>query len=282
MPLINGRFMTSARAWQAVRPGRVWPFMQSQQPALQSRPSSGPQCGVVARGIFDMFGRPEPKFLDESECPPGTDVPLANAPAKDAKHFVKDTPLWGPWPDGMEEVMLGMGCFWCTENLYMKMEGIYSTQVGYAGGFTKNPSYQDICTGRTNHNEVARIIYDPKVVSLRDLLKIFWERHDPTTKFQQGNDMGTQYRSGIYYYTDAQKAVAEQTMEEYTKALEAGGVTKPISTEILPAPKFWMAEEYHQQYDAKPGSRQYCGLSPTGVTLPSGVQEPLEDALQKR
>jgi len=151
---------------------------------------------------------------------------------------------------------------------FAKMEGIHSSQVGYAGGVTKNPSYQDICTGRSNHNEVTRLVYDPSVLPLEGILKIFWETHDPTTPNQQGNDRGTQYRSGIYYFDEGQKQIAERTAVAYQKALEDSGVTRKICTEILPAPHFWMAEEYHQQYDFKPGSRQYCGLRPLGVGFP--------------
>jgi len=162
--------------------------------------------------------------------------------------------------------MFGMGCFWCSENLYMKMDGVYSTQVGYAGGGIPNPSYRDVCSGMTGHNEVVRVVYDPKVVSYEALLKVFWERHDPTTLNQQGNDVGTQYRSGIYYYNEAQKEAAEKTKAAYAKALE-NVRRNPISTEIVPAPEFFYAEDYHQQYDARPGSRQYCGLSPTGAKL---------------
>lgn len=255
------------KAWQSLLPQ----FMRSKETAPQ-RAACG--CDATRKGhtsvsVFDAFFGGKPAgFLPDSECLPGKDVPIARLPPQDREHFIKKTSLWGPWPEGMKEVMLGMGCFWCSENLYMDMKGVYSTQVGYAGGVTKNPSYEDICTGRTNHNEVARIVYDPKEVDFRTLLKKFWETHDPTTPFQQGNDQGTQYRSGIYFYDEAQKAEAEQTMAEYAKALKAGGITRPISTEILPAPKFWMAEDYHQQYDAKPGSRRYCGLQPTGVKLP--------------
>lgn len=199
--------------------------------------------------------------------PTGQDTPIAEAPVKTAKHFVKGTPMYGPWPEGMEEAMFGMGCFWCSENLYMKMEGVYSSQVGYAGGNILNPSYNDVCTGTTNHNEVVRVVFDPKVVTYAELLKIFWEQHNPTTLNRQGNDRGTQYRSGIYYYNEAQREVAEATKEKFQKSLEAHGVTGKITTEIVPAPKFYYAEDYHQQYDAKPGSRYYCGLSPTGAQL---------------
>jgi len=208
----------------------------------------------TARAFFGLGG------------PTGSEAPIPDAPAADAKHFVKGTQMYPPWPAGMEEAMFGMGCFWCSENLYMKMEGVYSTQVGYAGGGIPNPSYRDVCTGASNHNEVVRVVYDPKVVSYAELLKVFWERHDPTTLNQQGNDRGTQYRSGIYYYNEAQRSVAEETKARFQKSLE-GVRRSPISTEIVPAPEFFYAEDYHQQYDAKPGTRQYCGLSPTGQEL---------------
>jgi len=196
-------------------------------------------------------------------APAGRDTPIPDRPAADAKHFIQGTPMYPPWPEGMEEVMLGMGCFWCSDNLYMKMEGIYSTQVGYAGGENPNPSYQDICTGQTGHAEVVRVVYDPKVISFAEVLKVFWERHNPTTLNQQGGDRGTQYRSAIFYYNDEQKALAEKTAEQFQQQLGGNAIT----TQIAPAPEFFYAEDYHQQYDAKPGNRQYCGLSPTGKEL---------------
>lgn len=205
---------------------------------------------LMARNLFGVMGPPT-----------GSETPLPDRPKDDAKHLIKDTPMYPPWPAGMEEAMFGMGCFWCSENLYMRMDGVYSTQVGYAGGKIPNPSYDDICTGMSEHAEVARVVYDPKVVSYVELLKVFWERHDPTKPNQQGNDRGTQYRSGIYYYNDAQKDLAEKTKKAFSEKVGS------IATEILPAPKFFYAEDYHQQYDAKPGSRQYCGLRPTGETL---------------
>eukprot|EP00929_Paragymnodinium_shiwhaense_P045146 TRINITY_DN230_c0_g2_i1.p1 TRINITY_DN230_c0_g2~~TRINITY_DN230_c0_g2_i1.p1 ORF type:complete len:283 (+),score=44.21 TRINITY_DN230_c0_g2_i1:55-849(+) len=212
-----------------------------------------PRSAFTARNLF--FAEPK-----------GSEVPIPDAPKKDAKHFIKGAPLYEPWPAGMEQIQLGMGCFWCSENLYMRMDGIYSTQVGYAGGKIKNPSYRDVCSGMTNHNEVVRLVYDPKVVSLRSILEIFWSRHDPTTLNRQGGDCGTQYRSGIYYYTEEQKQIAEKSREIYQEQLSARGYDK-ISTEIVPAEKFWIAEDYHQQYDARPGSRQYCGLQPTGIAF---------------
>jgi len=224
----------------------------------------------VARGFV---GFPQPgtssnisRAFFGGGAPTGSETPLKDAPAPGAKHFVKGSSMHPPWPAGMEEAMFGFGCFWCSENLYMKMPGVYSTQVGYAGGSIPNPSYRDVCTGASGHNEVVRVIFDPKEVSYIELLKIFWERHDPTTLNRQGNDMGTQYRSGIYYYNDAQREAAEATKARYAEVLKSVR-RDPISTEIVPAPEFYYAEDYHQQYDAKPGSRQYCGLSPTGAKL---------------
>lgn len=183
-------------------------------------------------------------------------------------HFVKGTPTRPPWPEGMEEAMFGMGCFWCSENLYMRKDGVFSTQVGYAGGRTPNPTYEQVCTGSTGHNEVCRVVYNPSEVSYDELLRVFWEHHNPTTPNRQGNDCGTQYRSGIYCYSEEQKAIAEDSKGKFQQALAAKGVSAPICTEILfPAPEFHRAEEYHQQYDAKPGTRQYCGLRPTGAKL---------------
>eukprot|EP00931_Biecheleriopsis_adriatica_P038015 TRINITY_DN21804_c0_g1_i1.p1 TRINITY_DN21804_c0_g1~~TRINITY_DN21804_c0_g1_i1.p1 ORF type:complete len:292 (+),score=59.05 TRINITY_DN21804_c0_g1_i1:50-877(+) len=202
-------------------------------------------------------------------APTGSPNPIPDAPQEDSKHFVKGTAMYPPWPENMQEAMFGMGCFWCSENLYMKLPGVYSSQVGYAGGEIENPSYRDVCTGASGHNEVVRVVYDPAEVSYAELLKIFWERHNPTTPNQQGNDVGTQYRSGIYYYNEEQKALAEDTKARYEKAIgdSGAGSGRPISTEIVPAPTFYYAEDYHQQYDAKPGSRRYCGLSPLGVQL---------------
>lgn len=211
--------------------------------------------------FFFGFGPPEP--------PKGSKQPIKDAPAKDSKHFVTGNAMYPPWPAGLEEAMFGMGCFWCSENLYMKMEGVYSTQVGYVGGSIPNPSYDDVCTGASGHNEVVRIVFDPKVVSYAELLKVFWERHDPTTRNQQGGDRGTQYRSGIYYYNMKQKLVAEESEARFAEVIAESGRSnnRLISTEIVPPPEFYYAEGYHQQYDAKPGSRRYCGLSPLGVPL---------------
>ena len=184
-------------------------------------------------------------------------------------HFISGRPLTLDVPDGMEEAMFGMGCFWGVERMFWKLDGVYLTMVGYAGGFTPNATYQEVCTGQTGHNEVVRVVYDPDVISYEDLLKVFWEGHDPTQGMRQGNDVGTQYRSGIYTYSDAQKAAAEETRVMFESQLGKAGYGK-VTTEILPAPEFYFAEDYHQQYLAKnPGG--YCGIGGTGVTCPIGT-----------
>eukprot|EP00808_Paulinella_micropora_P021962 g11490.t1 len=238
--------------------------------------STCPLATTASRRSLSFFsvGDPSPaKMLQEKACFEGRTTANPQAPERTDKHYVLKTPLYGPWPDGYEEVSLGLGCFWCSESLFWnkklfpKLEGVYSTQVGYQNGVTRNPSYQEVCTGRTNHNEVTRIVYDPKVTPFKEILKVFWEHHDPTSPMRQGNDRGTQYRSGIYYTTQEQKKEAEASKAEYQKLIEKAGHGK-IVTEIVPAGPFYYAELYHQQYDAKPGSRQYCGLAPLGVKLP--------------
>jgi len=181
----------------------------------------------------------------------------------DNQHFINKTPIQEPFPEGMEMAMFGLGCFWGAERIFWQADGVYSTAVGYAGGFTQNPTYEDLCTGKTGHNEVVRVIYDPENISYESLLKIFWESHNPTQGMRQGNDTGTQYRSGIYTYGDEQLDVAKKSLSKYQQALvEAGHGT--ITTEILSAPEFYYAEEYHQQYLAKnPGG--YCGLGGLGT-----------------
>eukprot|EP00391_Amoebophrya_sp_Ameob2_P004781 CAMPEP_0179009088 /NCGR_PEP_ID=MMETSP0795-20121207/16084_1 /TAXON_ID=88552 /ORGANISM="Amoebophrya sp., Strain Ameob2" /LENGTH=219 /DNA_ID=CAMNT_0020704259 /DNA_START=198 /DNA_END=857 /DNA_ORIENTATION=+ len=204
-------------------------------------------------------------MLPEGVCIPGRDSPIPQAPPRTATHFVKGTPLYGPFDKKYETALIGMGCFWCVENLFMKREGVFSTQVGYACGVTRNPTYEEVCSGMTNHSEVCRIVYDPSILTFNDIMKTFWTKHDPTTLNQQGGDRGTQYRSGIYYYNEEQKKIAEESKAKMQKLIDDayGAGTKQISTEILKAPEdFWMAEDFHQQYDARPGSRDYCGLRP--------------------
>ena len=183
-----------------------------------------------------------------------------------AQHFVNGNPLEGPFSEGMELAMFGLGCFWGAERKFWQTEGVYSTAVGYAAGHTPNPTYREVCTGLTGHNEVVLVVFDPQKVSYQDLLKVFWESHDPTQGMRQGNDTGTQYRSGIYVYSESQKQQAEASKAAFQSALGTSGFGE-ITTEILEAPEFYYAEDYHQQYLAKnPGG--YCGLGGTGVTCP--------------
>jgi peptide-methionine (S)-S-oxide reductase len=180
-----------------------------------------------------------------------------------ARHFVNGHPLKGPFPAGLEKALFGLGCFWGAERKFWELPGVYTTAVGYAGGFTPNPTYKEVCTGMTGHNEVVLVVFDPKVVSYEALLKVFWEAHDPTQGMRQGNDVGTQYRSGIYVYDDAQKRAALASNEKFQRALQAAGFGR-VTTEIVDAPEFYYAEDYHQQYLARnPGG--YCGLGGTGV-----------------
>lgn len=186
-----------------------------------------------------------------------------------SKHDVLGTPLQPPFPEGTERALFALGCFWGAERKFWQTPGVFTTAVGYAGGFTPNPTYREVCSGMTGHAEVVLVVFDPKRVPYDDLLKVFWESHDPTQGMRQGNDVGTQYRSGIYYYDDAQRAAAERTRDEYQRALTESRYGT-ITTEILPAPEFYYAEDYHQQYLSKnPGG--YCGLGGTGVTCPTGI-----------
>ncbi len=179
------------------------------------------------------------------------------------RHAVNGTPLEGPFPVGLEQAMFALGCFWGAERKFWQESGVYTTAVGYAGGFTKNPTYEEVCSGRTGHAEVVLVVFDPKKVTYDALLARFWENHDPTQGMRQGNDVGTQYRSAIYVYSDEQRQAAERSKETYEAALRQRGY-QPITTEIVDAPPFYYAEAYHQQYLAKnPGG--YCGLGGTGV-----------------
>ncbi|MFM2431293.1 MAG: hypothetical protein RLZZ511_2506 [Cyanobacteriota bacterium] len=183
-----------------------------------------------------------------------------------AKHYVNGNPIKGPFPAGIELAMFGLGCFWGAERKFWQMDGVYSTAVGYAAGFTPNPTYQEVCSGMTGHNEVVLVAYDPQKVSYSDLLKTFWESHNPTQGMRQGNDTGTQYRSGIYAYNAEQKAQAETSKAKYEAALADAGYSA-ITTEILDAPEFYYAEDYHQQYLAK-NPNGYCGLGGTKIACP--------------
>jgi peptide-methionine (S)-S-oxide reductase len=199
-------------------------------------------------------------FPTPAEALPGREqkMPVAE------KHFVNGNPLNPPFPEGMAVAMFGLGCFWGAERKFWEIAGVYSTAVGYAGGYTPNPDYQEVCSGMTGHNEVVLVVYDPAIVSYDDLLRVFWEAHDPTQGMRQGNDVGTQYRSGIYVYSDAQQTAAEASRDRYRLRLTENGLGD-ITAEIIEAPEFYYAEDYHQQYLAKnPGG--YCGLGGTGVS----------------
>lgn len=199
------------------------------------------------------------------EALPGRDTPLPTAET----HFINGHPLKGPYPEGHEKIIFGMGCFWGAEKAFWDLPGVHVTAVGYAAGITPNPTYQEVCSGLTGHNEVVLVVYDPKRTPLTQLLKTFWEGHDPTQGMRQGNDVGTQYRSGIYVFDEEQRTAVEASRQAYAKAL-AGYNRGPVTTEILDAPEFYFAEDYHQQYLAKnPGG--YCGLGGTGVTCPVGA-----------
>ena len=211
-----------------------------------------------------MFGSKKTRMPAPEEALPGRD---AEMPVPEI-HFVNGHELKGPYPEGTELAMFGMGCFWGAEKMFWEADGVYSTAVGYAGGYTPNPTYEEVCSARTGHNEVVRVVYDPKKISYEGLLKIFWENHDPTQGMRQGNDIGTQYRSGIYTYSDEQAAEAKASRDMYQQVLDKGGYGE-ITTEIEPAPEFYFAEDYHQQYLAKnPGG--YCGIGGTGMSCPVG------------
>jgi len=186
-----------------------------------------------------------------------------------ARHEVLGTPLQPPFPDGMEQLVVGMGCFWGAERVFWQADGVYTTAVGYAGGYTPNPSYEEVCSGRTGHTEAVLVVFDPALISLDGVLRLFWENHDPTQGNRQGNDVGTQYRSAIYWANDAQREAAEASRDMYQAELSREGYGE-ITTEIAPAGPFYYAESYHQQYLAK-NPNGYCGLGGTGVACPVGL-----------
>ena len=211
-----------------------------------------------------MFGKPA-TIPSKRDALPGREQRMPVPPA----HFVNKHRLEPPFPDGLSRAMFAMGCFWGAEKKFWQMPGVYSTAVGYAAGLSPNPTYREVCTGMTGHAEVVLVVFDPKAIRYEDLLKVFWENHDPTQGMRQGNDVGTQYRSGIYYYDDEQRRAAEASRTAYEATLKAAGFG-PITTEILAAPEFYYAEDYHQQYLAK-NPDGYCGLGGTGVSCPVGV-----------
>jgi peptide-methionine (S)-S-oxide reductase len=213
-----------------------------------------------------MFGHAKKvRMPTREEAPPGR---KAKMPVP-AKHFVNGASLVPPF-EGLEQAIFGMGCFWGAEKKFWQTKGVHSTAVGYAAGFTENPTYQEVCSGLTGHNEVVLVVFDPNVTSYEEILKVFWENHDPTQGMRQGNDAGTQYRSGIYTFTDAQTRAALASREAYQAALKKAGHSAAITTEVGPAPEFYYAEDYHQQYLAK-NPAGYCGLGGTGVACPVGL-----------
>jgi peptide-methionine (S)-S-oxide reductase len=217
-------------------------------------------------GFFDLFTKKTAMPAPDQALPGRSAV----IPVPE-KHFVNGNPLKAPFPDGMETALFGLGCFWGAERKFWQIPGVYTTAVGYAAGYTPNPTYQEVCSGMTGHNEVVLVAFDPQQVSYAQLLKVFWESHNPTQGMQQGNDVGTQYRSGIYTYSDSQQQQADASKTAYQTALTQAGYGE-ITTEILPAPDFYYAEDYHQQYLAK-NPNGYCGLGGTNVAcpLPTGV-----------
>ena len=212
-----------------------------------------------------MFGRKSLELPTRDAALPGRAQPIPTA----ERHFVNGHPLKGPYPDGMQMAQFALGCFWGAERKFWEVPGVWVTAVGYAGGVTPNPTYEEACSGRTGHTEAVLVVFDPKQVSYDQLLKVFWESHDPTQGMRQGNDVGTQYRSGIYAADDAQKAAAEASRDAYQRHLTEAGYGR-ITTEIAPAGEFYLAEDYHQQYLAK-NPHGYCGLGGTGVSCPIGA-----------
>jgi peptide-methionine (S)-S-oxide reductase len=211
-----------------------------------------------------LLGRKKTTMIDAEDALPGRQSPNFRIPDR---HEVLGTPLQGPFPPGLETAIFGMGCFWGAERLFWELPGVYSTAAAYAGGFTPYPTYEEVCSGKTGHAEVVQVVYDPEKISYDDLLKVFWEEHDPTQGMRQGNDLGTQYRSVIYTTSDAQQAAAEKSRDAYDADLRRSGFS-PITTEIVPAGAVYLAEDYHQQYLHKVPNG-YCGLAGTGVGCPA-------------
>jgi peptide-methionine (S)-S-oxide reductase len=224
---------------------------------------NGPQIEPDEVPMLNFLSRHKTAMPDPESALPGRSTPI---PVPD-RHYVLDTPLQGPFPEDTEQVIFGLGCFWGAERVFWETPGVHTTAVGYAAGMTPNPTYEEVCSARTGHNEVVLVVYRPSKVSFEELLAKFWESHDPTQGMRQGNDVGTQYRSGIYTSTDEQAAAAAASAERYQEALHAAGRDAEITTEILPAPEFYYAEDYHQQYLAK-NPNGYCGLGGTGVSCP--------------
>jgi peptide-methionine (S)-S-oxide reductase len=213
-----------------------------------------------------LFSSRKTQMIDPASALPGRDTPMPLP----ARHEVLGTPIAPPFPEGLEQIVVGMGCFWGAERVFWQAEGVYTTAVGYAGGFTPNPSYEEVCSAGTGHAEVVLAVFDPKVTSYEAMLRLFWEGHDPTQGMRQGNDVGSQYRSGLYWKTEAQRDIALASRETYQAQLTAAGHGE-ITTEIAEAGPFYYAEAYHQQYLAK-NPNGYCGIGGTGVSCPVGLR----------
>jgi peptide-methionine (S)-S-oxide reductase len=213
-----------------------------------------------------LFSRQKTHMIAADDALPGRETrPFAVG----ERHYVLGTPLEAPYPDGLEEAYFGLGCFWGAERLFWEVPGVFTTAVGYQGGHTPNPTYEEVCSARTGHAEAVKVVFDPAKVSYEQLLKVFWESHDPTQGMRQGNDVGTQYRSAIYVTSDAQKQAALASRDAFQPVLSGGGYSE-ITTEIADAGEFWYAEDYHQQYLAK-NPAGYCGIGGTGMSCPVGV-----------
>jgi peptide-methionine (S)-S-oxide reductase len=212
-----------------------------------------------------LFDKAKTKLVDPADALPGRSEPIAVP----ARHEVLGNPLTPPWPEGFQQIVVGMGCFWGAERVFWQADGVWTTAVGYAGGSTPNPSYEEVCSARTGHTEAVLAVFDPAVTSYDEMLRLFWENHDPTQGMRQGNDMGTQYRSAIYVGSDAEREAAERSRLVFAEGLGAAGYGD-ITTEIAPLSDFYYAEGYHQQYLAK-NPNGYCGLGGTGVSCPIGL-----------
>jgi peptide-methionine (S)-S-oxide reductase len=212
-----------------------------------------------------FFSRDKVNMVGPDEALPGRDEPLPVA----GRHAVLGTPIEPPSPDGLEQIVVGMGCFWGAERVFWRLPGVYTTAVGYAGGHTPNPRYEEVCSAKTGHAEVVLVVFDPKEISFEEILRAFWEGHDPTQGMRQGNDVGTQYRSALYWTSEAQREAAERSRDRYAAELRDAGYGE-ITTELAPAGEFFYAEDYHQQYLEK-NPNGYCGIGGTGVACPVGL-----------
>jgi peptide-methionine (S)-S-oxide reductase len=212
-----------------------------------------------------LFNKTKTTLVSPEDALKGRDEPIAVP----ARHEVLGNPLTPPWPEGFEQIVVGMGCFWGAERVFWQADGVWTTAVGYAGGFTPNPSYEEVCSGRTGHTEAVLAVFDPDVTSYDEMLRLFWENHDPTQGMRQGNDVGTQYRSGVYVGSQAERESAERSRDVFAGRLRSAGYSD-VTTEIVPLREFYYAEDYHQQYLAK-NPNGYCGLGGTGVSCPIGL-----------